>query len=343
MLPAVTEVTADLPLLSSSMPVGRLTIETVRGTDSPAFEFDDAWLGRFPRLRLSADLQPVPGRQFASGGLFGCLRDQIPDRWGRRVLRARKASVTGVISPALPGDLECLFAGDDFTRLGALRLTADGAPVGAGAVSDLPSVETVPRIARAVRAFEEADAAGKVPPAEALELLDGSGAFMGGARPKRCVRGSEGEILLAKFPSVTDDGFDVSLWELWAHRMAARCGILTAPSSAVRCDGGHVFLMRRFDRTATGGRIHFASAMTLLGLADGDGAATGHGYGEIADFIAEHSPAAEENLRELVRRVAFSILIGNADDHFRNHGFLLGGFDGVPGWTLSPVYDINPT
>ena len=79
--------------------------------------------------------------------------------------------------------------------------------------------------------------------------------------------------------------------------------------------------------------------MTLLGLNDGDNATTGHGYLDIVDFIIQNSTDVERNLQELYRRVAFNICIGNSDDHFRNHGFLLT----VKGWTLSPAYDMNPT
>ena len=101
----------------------------------------------------------------------------------------------------------------------------------------------------------------------------------------------------------------------------------------------HTLLSRRFDRTQEGRRIHFASAMTLLGLSDGDNATTGHGYLDIVDFILQNCTHVEANLQELYRRVAFNVCIGNSDDHFRNHGFLLT----AKGWMLSPAYDMNPT
>ena len=79
--------------------------------------------------------------------------------------------------------------------------------------------------------------------------------------------------------------------------------------------------------------------MTLLGLSDGCNASTGNGYLDIVDFILQNCCDVEKNLHQLYRRVAFNIAIGNSDDHFRNHGFLL-----TPrGWTLSPAYDLNPT
>ena len=101
----------------------------------------------------------------------------------------------------------------------------------------------------------------------------------------------------------------------------------------------HVLLSKRFDRNDEGKRIHFASALTLLGLEDGDNASTGFGYPDIVDFIIRHGSNVEQNLEELYRRVVFYIIVGNSDDHFRNHGFLLSR----KGWELSPAYDINPT
>ena len=97
-------------------------------------------------------------------------------------------------------------------------------------------------------------------------------------------------------------------------------------------------LSERFDRASDGKRIHFASAMSLLGLDDGAGSTTGNGYLDIVDFILQGCVDVGRNLRELYRRVAFNVIFGNTDDHFRNHGFLLT----PKGWTLSPAYDINP-
>lgn len=144
---------------------------------------------------------------------------------------------------------------------------------------------------------------------------------------------------VAKFPSRNDD-YDVGLWEHFAHLMAVKAGICAAQTRVVKV--GSLFstlLSKRFDRTETGKRIHFASAMTMLGLTDGANAQTGKGYLDIVDFIIRGCVDVEKNLRELFRRVAFNICIGNSDDHFRNHGFLLT----PKGWTLSPAYDLNPT
>lgn len=162
---------------------------------------------------------------------------------------------------------------------------------------------------------------------------------MGGARPKASVIDTDKTLCIAKFPSRKDD-HDIGLWEHFSHQLASKAGINAAKTKVLATgEKYHTLLSERFDRTVGGKRIHFASAMTLLGLNDGDGATTGHGYLDIVDFIIQNCTNVEENLQELYRRVAFNICIGNSDDHFRNHGFLLT----AKGWTLSPAYDMNPT
>lgn len=166
-----------------------------------------------------------------------------------------------------------------------------------------------------------------------------TGTSLGGARPKANVIDTDKILYVAKFPSRKDD-YDVGLWEHFSHLLATKAGINAAKTNVLATgEKYHTLLSQRFDRTQEGKRIHFASAMTLLGLSDGDNATTGHGYLDIVDFIIQNCTDVERNLQELYRRVAFNICIGNTDDHFRNHGFLLT----AKGWTLSPAYDMNPT
>ena len=144
---------------------------------------------------------------------------------------------------------------------------------------------------------------------------------------------------MAKFSSRKDD-YDIALWEHHSHLLAKEAGVIAAETRVITSgEKYHTLLSKRFDRTEDGRRIHFASAMTLLGLTDGCDAKSGNGYLDIVDFILQNCCDVNNNLRQLYRRVAFNIAIGNSDDHFRNHGFLL-----TPrGWTLAPAYDMNPT
>ena len=144
---------------------------------------------------------------------------------------------------------------------------------------------------------------------------------------------------MAKFSSRKDD-YDIALWEHHSHLLAKEAGVIAAETRVITSgEKYHTLLSKRFDRTEDDRRIHFASAMTLLGLTDGCDAKSGNGYLDIVDFILQNCCDVNNNLRQLYRRVVFNIAIGNSDDHFRNHGFLL-----TPrGWTLAPTYDMNPT
>ena len=139
--------------------------------------------------------------------------------------------------------------------------------------------------------------------------------------------------MIAKFPSAEDE-HDVIRWEAVAMALARSAGIRVADFELRTVDGKPVLLLARFDRSR-GGRIGYVSAMTMLEAADGEGSS----YPEIAEVIETVSPQASDDMRELWRRMAFSVLISNTDDHLRNHGFLRLS---TAGWSLSPAFDLNP-
>ncbi len=100
---------------------------------------------------------------------------------------------------------------------------------------------------------------------------------------------------------------------------------------------GSTFLIKRFDRDGEK-RIHFASAMTLLGKNDGANATDGSSYLELVSLIRKYGATPKRDLLELWKRVVFNMAVSNTDDHLRNHGFILSN----EGWCLSPLYDVNP-
>jgi len=170
-----------------------------------------------------------------------------------------------------------------------------------------------------------------------LNLLLAPGTSLGGARPKSNVMDPDGNLWIAKFPRRNDE-FNVGAWEMTVYQLAEAAGLNTTAARMDRFSkNGETFLVRRFDRNGSQ-RIHFASALNLLGYQDGDGAKTGVSYLELADLITRIGERVAEDLEELWKRIVFGVCIGNTDDHLRNHGFLLGG----QGWRLSPVYDLNP-
>lgn len=336
---------ADFDWLTTPMLVGELGYESLRGSDSYAFKFDDNWLRQYGSLFLCADINNYPGQQYTQPGrdIFGCFSDALPDRWGRLLLNRREQIMaTEEQRPVRKlSSFDYLMGIDDFSRMGGFRFKADpnGGFINCESYLRIPPLTDLRSLVAASMEIEKSEEQNHLPEKKWIQQLLHPGSSLGGARPKAGVRDLEGCLYIAKFPSRNDD-YDVSLWEHLSHLLAKKAGVVAAETSIIPTgDKHHVLLSKRFDRTADGRRIHFASAMTLLGLTDGSDAQTGNGYLDIVDFILQNCCKVEENLRQLYRRVAFNIAIGNTDDHFRNHGFLLT----PQGWTLSPAYDMNPT
>lgn len=335
---------ADFDFLASPQEIGTLGYEHVRGKDHFVFEYSNEWLKRYGGLVLSGDLLTVPSLQHPRGAdsVFGFVKDSFPDRWGRLLLDRRErliAQSEGRLVRMLTG-YDYLTGVEDFTRMGGIRYKSkDGGDyMNAGAKYLVPPIESLPALCNACHEIESAEERNELPEQRWLDQLINPGTSLGGARPKANVIDSNGKLYVAKFPSKKDLE-DTELIEHFSHRLAAKAGINVANTRTIKISKDRdLLLSERFDRTADGKRIHFASSMSLLGLDDGAGSSTGNGYLDIVDFILKGCVDVRQNLRELYRRVAFNVLFGNTDDHFRNHGFLLT----PKGWTLAPAYDINP-
>lgn len=336
---------ADFDWLETAVLVGELGYESLRGTDSYSFCYDHNWLRQYSDLYLSADINNYTGLQFTQPDrdIFGCFGDALPDRWGRLLLNRReqiraqeeKRPVRKLSS------YDYLLGIDDYSRMGGFRFkeSPDGEFINCDATLRIPPLTDIRVLVAASMEVEKSEERNLLPDKKWLLQLVHPGTSLGGARPKAGVLNEEGELCVAKFPSRNDE-YDIGLWEHLSHLLAKEAGVEAAETRAITAgEKYHTLLSKRFDRTTDGRRRHFASAMTLLGLTDGCNAQTGNGYLDIVDFILQHCCNVEANLRQLYRRVAFSIAIGNSDDHFRNHGFLLT----PKGWTLSPAYDLNPT
>jgi serine/threonine-protein kinase HipA len=167
-----------------------------------------------------------------------------------------------------------------------------------------------------------------------LRILLRGGSSLGGARPKAHVRRGDDSLGIAKFPRAEHDDWDVIRWEHVALTLAGRAGIRVPEHELINVDERPVLIVRRFDRDGKL-RIGYTSAMTMLEARDGD---TGS-YLELAEVIETVSPIATQDLQELWRRIVFSVLISNTDDHLRNHGFLRTA---TSGWSLAPAFDLNP-
>ena len=336
---------ADFDWLEKPLFLGELGYESLRGSDSYSFKYDNSWLRQYGSLFLSADINNYPGWQYTQPerDIFGCFSDALPDRWGRLLLNRREQILaTEEHRPVCKlSSFDYLIGIDDFSRMGGFRFKAsqDGEFINCEESLRIPPLTDIHTLVSASMEIEKSEELNRLPEKKWLQQLVHPGTSLGGARPKAVVVNDEGRLCMAKFPSRNDD-YDVGLWEHHSHLLAKEAGVIAAETGVVDTGGQyHTLFSKRFDRTADGRRKHFASAMTLLGLTDGCDAKTGNGYLDIVDFILQNCCDVEANLRQLYRRVAFNIAIGNSDDHFRNHGFLLT----PKGWTLSPAYDMNPT
>lgn len=260
------------------------------------------------------------------GGMFGALRDSMPDAWGRRLVE-RRLGRTDL------DEFDYLTAGSR-DRAGALGFSDDPSPPAAEAPRSTPTLERLAAEA-AILAGEPGAAA---PPAR--ELLF-PGTSLGGARPKTTVLDGD-RLWLAKF-GLPGDRWDESRVEHAMLRLAARCGIRAAESRVEAVGGGRsVLLVRRFDRARSGTgflRRRQISALTLLGADDSPTDRRGWSYLELADEIRRTSVRNREDLRELFLRMGFNAAAGNTDDHPRNHCLTAD----AAGWRLGPAYDLTPT
>lgn len=338
------EIIGAFDFLPKETMIGTLEYERVKGNPSYRFQYDPRFLSSFPNVSLSADLGQFLGLQTSDIGIFRFLGDALPDRWGRALIDKRErmeAQEAGRL-PRTFDDFGYLIRIDDSTRMGALRFRYNGQYL--GVTSDnrtVPPITSLETFIRETQLIEEAERKGMPVRKQWIDNVILPGSSLGGARPKLSVIDEYGNLSIAKIPSVNDT-YDIGLWEHFACTLARKAGINTADTRVLRIGSTpyHTLLSKRFDRVGSR-RIHFASSLTLCGLKDGDNAANGKGYPDIIDAMAGDAGinSLERNIRELYRRAAFNILIGNHDDHFRNHGFLLR----KDGWELSPAYDLNPS
>lgn len=335
---------ADFHFIPAAEKLGILCYDRVRGNEVFSFSYSQDWLNRYGNIRLGGDLGTFPGLQYApSNSIFGCFADSLPDRWGRTLAEKREEiEAKRAHRPVKKLDsLDYLLSIDDMMRMGGFRFKMDEASpfLNDYGAMRIPPIAYIRELAAAADAIEASDELKELPEEKWLYQLLNPGTSLGGARPKANVMEQDKSLWIAKFPS-REDRHDVSQWELFCILLAQSCGIDVADAKTM--DSGkryHIFLTKRFDRTSDGRRVHFSSAMNLLGFKDGDGSNNGKGYLDIADMIIQCCPDTQKQLEQLYRRVAFNICVGNADDHFRNHGFVLTS----KGWILSPAYDMNPS
>lgn len=336
---------ADWIGLAGPTLLGSLQAEAVRGKEIFYFTYDKEWLRNGTAILLDPDLGFFDGPQYIKEekSNFGIFLDSSPDRWGR-VLMERREALAASQEQRRPRKLletDFLLGVFDKHRMGALRFktTIDGAFLHDDDSNATPPFARLRTLEEASLHLEQGDTLTDKQFAHWLNLLLSPGSSLGGARPKASVVDPAGDLWIAKFPSNKDE-YDTGGWEAVVNNLAKKAGVQVAEANARRFTRDHhTFLTKRFDRAGEK-RIHFASAITLLRLMDGEAASSAQqvSYLHLAEFIMRHGARPQKDLEELWRRIVFNICISNSDDQLRNHGFLLT----PKGWILSPAYDLNP-
>jgi serine/threonine-protein kinase HipA len=335
---------ADWEGLNESTLMGRLSADQIRGKEVFSFEYEKDWLDAAYALYLDPNLQMFTGRQYLPEDKtnFGIFLDSSPDRWGRVLMKRREA----LFARKEDRKENTLFETDyllgvfDEHRMGGLRFKLDenGSYLNNDRKFASPPWASLRELEYASEQLEKDDVVDDAEYAKWLNMLIAPGSSLGGARPKASIVDAKGHLWIAKFPSRYDD-INIGAWEMIAQKLATSAGLRTAEVMLLNLSGKQdTFLTKRFDRANNGKRIHFASAMTLLGHNDGENHEAGISYLELAEIISHRGANIGEDLEELWRRIVFNICISNTDDHLRNHGFLLS----KDGWHLSPAYDMNP-
>jgi serine/threonine-protein kinase HipA len=270
---------------------------------------------------------------------FGVFMDSAPDRWGRVLMERREAAVAEREGRPVRTlrEVDFLLGMHDEARMRALRFkSSDGTFVYHGA-SAAPPVTSLRELAAICRKVEEPGVE-KLPEYERwLAMLVAPGSSLGGARPKANFRELDHSLWIAKFPT-KDDRYDVGAWEYVVQVLARRAGIWVPAAKLEALNNDYrTYCAQRFDREGSGRRM-YASAMTLLERRDGQ---DGGSYLDLAEFISDRGARnhIDEDLAQLFRRVLFNVLVGNRDDHLRNHGFIRE----ASGWRLSRAFDVNPS
>ncbi len=325
--------------------MGVLQAELLRGKEIFSFEYDSNWLQSGQAQLLDPDLQLYAGLQYLNDqnkSNFGMFLDSSPDRWGRILMRRREAALAREEGRSQNNlfETDYLLGVYDAHRMGGLRFKLD---LGGPFLNDnremaSPPWTSIRELEQISLRLEEDDAINDPDYMRWLNMLLAPGSSLGGARPKASVLDSDNHLWIAKFPSKNDQS-DIGGWEIVTYQLAIAAGVNMAQAEAKKINtNNHTFLTKRFDRTENGERIHFTSAMTLLGHVDGEDHSEGVSYLEMAEFISTQGAKVDEDLEQLWKRIVFSICVSNTDDHLRNHGFILT----KGGWILSPAYDINP-
>ncbi|HBT95963.1 MAG TPA: hypothetical protein DEB24_07800 [Coriobacteriia bacterium] len=335
----MSTVEVHVELAGKAVFTGVLFSHLRRGREGTTFRYEPGYFNHAGAYALESAMPLVSGDFAFQQGLPRSFCDASPDRWGRNLIEKglrQQWADTGQ-QPRTITEMDYLLGVSDFSRQGALRFRQSGSRQFAALGEEVPKLIALPKLLaasnRLCSAKEQSEGT-----LEAVKTLLGAGTgSLGGARPKATVidteKAGQGMLHIAKFPH-PNDKWDVMRWEKIALDLAADAGITVPENRLITVEDANILLLKRFDRSDDGERIGYMSAMTLLESEEGESG----DYLDIADSLTEISGSTSEDLAELWRRLIFSLLINNTDDHLRNHAVLRSG----AAWRLSPAFDLNP-
>lgn len=334
MEPVDTKVEVHCDIEAKTVKVGSIFPLRRHGKESMTFIYDQSYISMpdayaiDPSLPLRAGSLHTSARQ----SIFGAFSDSSPDRWGRKIIERREAARArdAGVRPHSMSEIEILLCVRDDLRQGSLRFSLAGSGFLENTKEGIPPLIELPELLALARRIDDEEAN-----YSQLQELFIAGGSLGGARPKAHVLYPDGSSAIAKFSRPGFDEWDVMSWEKTLLDLAAKSGITVPDSQLISVGKEKVLLLKRFDR-AGGKRVGYVSAMTMLEKTDGEQGS----YLDIAERIESFSLSTEVELKQLWRRIIFNVLTSNTDDHLRNHGFLKTKGDS---WSLSPVFDLNPT
>jgi serine/threonine-protein kinase HipA len=273
-------------------------------------------------------LRPEPIAPLGALTMASAIRDGAPDAWGRRVILNKTFGVKGEALDGLELDELVFLLESGSDRIGALDFQSS-ASVYAPRGGEHATIEELLASAEKVEK--------NLPLTPELDQALHHGSSIGGARPKALIADGAHKYV-AKFSSTTDT-YSVVKGEYIAMRLAALAGLTVAPVQLLHAAGKDVLLVERFDRERVEEgwrRRAMVSALTILELDEMQ--ARYASYQDLAEAIRFRFADPNATLHELFARLTLNILVGNVDDHARNHAAF---WDGAQ-LRLTPAYDICP-
>ena len=325
----------QLPETLETVTAGRYRLESHDGVPVGRFVYGRSYRENAKAVPLDPFELAIVPRTFETAkmrGIFGALRDASPDSWGRSVIEKQ-------LKRTELSEIDYLLHSPE-DRAGALSFGLDvEPPAPARRFNQVLQLEVL--LHEADRYIRDAAPANGADPAVAaqVEALVNPGTSLGGARPKNVVEDEDG-LWVAKFPH-PDDRWNVTRAEGAMLSLARECGLRVAQSRVQSVGARDVLLVKRFDREKKDEgylRHRMVSGLTVLRSEDSHRDRERWSYALLADELKRWSHRPDDDLRELYRRMVFSALVSNTDDHPRNHALIAPGRS----FELSPAYDLTP-